>query len=317
MKKLNLILFMTFAFVISSLTLVACKPQNPNTPQTSTPTTTTITLAEAKTTIINSLALDETQPQIIAVALSDQPTTNVGNRNLLEKLGKIELSLNTISKSYPNNEVTLQTTINGQYEYFHGDFTQYTMSFTDSTEGTLYEYSSDYKTAFVKSGTSITNHTITKGALGYSDTAGGMMIQMFNALFTDKAFEVSYEDTVTKNTKESGFELVLTLSLKGYSRLLTIDSMSDAEFETYWQTTQAYFDNMPQELKDYQSFTLSINFDNDSNILDTTLTCNSGSFMDMNGNIKYYKTESQLKIAKYNNEITQPQWVTEYIASQA
>lgn len=314
MKKLKSFLCLALMFIAGSMMLVACGPNNDN-PPADTPTTTTITLAEAKQTIVNALAIDNTQVQTLSVALANE-STDTGNRDLLEKLGKVEISMNGTAKS--NNVLTQSESIQGKYEYSNGAFKKYLMTQTDSTAGTFSEYSPNFENAYVYAGNNVVEQRITTSIqLGYADTMGSAVILMLNGLFSDKAFEIAYEQDVTKNTTNNGYELVLKPSLKGYARVLTYDSMTDSEFEEYWtQTVQPMYDTFPQVLKDFAKNELTITFNTNDEIEKATMISNNGSMMDIDGNVTYYKVESTMTISKFTGNIEAPQWYTNYISSQ-
>ncbi len=300
MKKLKSILSVALILIVSSLCLIGCKSNN-----------NTISLAEAKTIIVNALAIQQAQ----ATSASQNQT---GNRDILEKLGSVEISASSGTKTFPEDTTYATQTMQGYYEYSNGLFQKYLMemySTQNSYSETTKEYSADCQTVFISTNDEISTATIQPNqALGYSETLGGMYIQILNALFTDKAFEIAYDDTVKRVSTSTGFNLILSLDLKGYSRLITLDSMTDEEYEVWWQEQLGYANDFPKEVRDLEQFLLTISFDKNQEIISLDFAAQNGVAVDPGENVAYFKTTSSLTVSKSNHPISQPQWVEDYLA---
>lgn len=134
-------------------------------------------------------------------------------------------------------------------------------------------------------------------------------------LFSNEAFEYSYEDEVTKTNTADGYQLELELTTKGAVRLRTIVGMNETEFEEYWNNgdyvaplfkysssniNYTYiFDYSYQTLEPYLNSSLILNFDSQGNL--TLATLNLGE------NISTITIEPML-----DSEIEIPQWVVDY-----
>ena len=73
---------------------------------------------------------------------------------------------------------------------------------------------------------------------------------------------------------------------------------------------------MPQDLKDYTDISVVVAFDQNDDIISVEMNSKIGSMSSINESVSYYKQNAILKITKYDGEITEPQWVTDYLAEQ-
>lgn len=144
---------------------------------------------------------------------------------------------------------------------------------------------------------------------------GQSYIALLDALFTDKSFDMVYQDVVPRESTENGYNLTLKLDIKGYTRLQTINSMTDDEFAQYWTQYEQLINNMPQDLKNYTDISV-VAFDQNDDIISVDMNSKIGSMTSINENVSYYKQNAILKIAKFDGEITEPLWVTDYLAEQ-
>ena len=144
---------------------------------------------------------------------------------------------------------------------------------------------------------------------------GQSYIALLDALFTDKSFDMVYQDVVPRESTENGYNLTLKLDIKGYTRLQTINSMTDDEFAQYWTQYEQLINNMPQDLKNYTDISV-VAFDQNDDIISVDMNSKIGSMTSINENVSYYKQNAILKIAKFDGEISEPQWVTDYLAEQ-
>ena len=283
-------------------------------------TVSTISLSEAKTIIVNALEIEEPQTQVLTYALNEQ--TENGNRDLLEKLGKFSVLTTENAFNYQTNDEVLNQSFNGNFVYSNSFFTQYLvemniMQDTDNSQGTIKEYLSN-NNVYIKynDGETISQTAEDTRGFGYANTMGQAYIAQLDALFTDKAFDMVYQDVVTRESTENGYNLTLKLDIKGFTRLQTINSMTDDEFAQYWTQYEQLINSMPQDLKDYTDISVVVAFDQNDDIISVEMNSKIGSMSSINESVSYYKQNAILKITKYDGEITEPQWVTDYLAEQ-
>lgn len=296
MKKLRSIFCVALLLLAGTMMFVGCGPNTNN--------QTTITLAEAKTIIVNALAIDETEIKACtnwSDLFEDQQeyypfpgqSSNPGqstndeikdnNRNLLEKLEVVQIELTQANKTVNNQPLDSQT-LNGLYSYSNGTFNKYAATIEDTdvsqTKTTISQYVNG-ASIFVKNGETIFSSTEDDTTVG---NWASQVLQQSNMIFdtycnelilmfTDTYFNSFYAQDVTKNTTENGFTLTLTSTTYGSSKVI-------------------------------------VNFDSSSNILGATL--------DMSTTIPGQGTTNATMIVnKYSGEITEPQWVTEFKATNS
>lgn len=302
MKKLSSILCVAICVIVGAMMFSGCgsnKSKNQS----------TITLAEAKTVIVNALKIDKVQSQAVTYALSDDEQEN---RDLLEKLGKFTVVCVGKSYSYPSNQKLSEQSFNGNFEYKDGYFLKYDLSLNGANYLNMKEYLND-GTVYINNNENITTQeaTDTRG-FGYANSMGESYILMLDSLFSDKAFEKVYKKDVVKDTTSDGYSFTLKLDFKGYYRLTTMNSMTDEAFETFWAEQEQTLNNMPQALKENNEASVVINFNKNDEILSVSTKVTNGTQVTVNGNVTLMKNESSVTITKYTGEIVEPQWVTDY-----
>lgn len=298
MKKLKSFLCLALMLVAGSMMLVACGPNNDN-PPADTPTTTTITLAEAKQTIVNALAIDNTQVQTLSVALANEQT-DTGNRNLFNKISLWSYTGDSTSVGVNTNSTINTTSLQvGTCEYVNGQFSKSLMKIT-SNQAYMSEYDIyiENSTGYMKFGETI-NAMPVQGSNSYID--------ILASAFEDYYFENAYNSAVDKTTTNSGYSLTLKMDILKFAELANMSYMNES-----------YINALTQELKDFQSVNIVVEFDNNNEIVGINIKTNfivEQPTMDMSSS-EYIKTTANCHIVKTDTRTATPQWVTDYISSQ-
>lgn len=296
MKKLKLILCMAFMFVIGCACLVACNTKEENPPNQ----TTTITLAEAKTIIVNALAINEPSQLMLATA-NEQ---NEGNRDLLEKLGKFTFSnvaqaVKADDPSFIYQSGTGSST--GTMEYKSGSTTKFIMSM-DNVENYYYDNDTTY----------VYGDDNQCHILG-SNTMARSLSDSLKNIFSETAFDYAFKNNVNKVTTNNSYTLELTMDYSDYFRII-VDKYFDEEYKVQYDEFQ---NSIPKNLRDWQNVSLLITLDSNDQISSVELSLKNISAQGHpSGNIDYIKVTTDIEITKFTGTITQPQWVTDYLASQ-
>ena len=93
--------------------------------------------------------------------------------------------------------------------------------------------------------------------------------------------------------------------------------LDETNFNSYWQAFQLAYEQMPQEYKDYYDFKIIFDFDNNNQITSFNMDIKYvGVYANLSGSVQYYKVRGEMLTSKYSGEISQPQWVTDYISGQ-
>lgn len=289
----------TFAFV-----LVGCGDSKTNGE--------TISLTEAKTLIVSALATDD----------------NPDNRSIFAKFGKTQAVAES-SENVHNSSVSM----NAQYEYSNGALQKFSLDLFSSYYGTntiIKEYSPEIDTIYLYTSDgihepSIGNLTlidpepgneasILNGNLSYS------MIypQMYGSLFTDDAFENVY-NSVTKTNTSSGYNIVLTMNYEGFLRTTLRTIYTEEQFIKAWEEIyKPQLDAMGDLLNNPgTSFQAILEFNNNNQITNLKLVNNiPGQTTSPSDPSASFNNFEAMTISPYTGEITEPQWVTDYLAEQ-
>lgn len=312
MKKLKSILCMALMLVVGCVAFVGCGPKKEDNPPENQ---TTITLAEAKTTIVNALKIDEPQAQAMAMtyALANEQQ---GNRDIFIKFGKTQFVANkTVYFVGTELQQAVDETIIA--DKTGGSWNKYLMEVIstsnepDNQEGmgtlnfyydgiNVYEDYSDY------GGDVIVNND--------NNNLSSQELGIVNYLFTDSAFNTLYINEVAKKITETGFTLTLTANMLEFYKYIWNYTGDDFEEDFNNMYTQEERDLMLSE-----PVIVTVNFDKNSNItkVNATTIMYSVSPSSQNPSVKkMIKQVLNVEITKYTGEIAEPQWVTDYIASQ-
>lgn len=298
MKKLKSFLCLALMFIAGSMMLVACGPNNDN-PPADTPTTTTITLAEAKQTIVNALAIDNTQVQTLSVALAND-STDTGNRNLFNKISLWSYTSESTGVGVDTNSTINVTSLQvGTCEYANGQFSKGLMKITSNQA-----YMSEYN-IYIENGTGYMKFEEMINTVPMENS--NSYIDILACAFEDYYFENAYDSTVNKTTTNSGYSLTLKMDILKFSEIANISYMDES-----------FINALTQELKDFQSVSITIEFDNNNQIVGANIGYSiivKQPTIDMTS-YEYIKTTANCHIVKTDTRTTTPQWVTDYISSQ-
>lgn len=281
MKKLKSIL--CIAFIVCSFILVACKSKDPDVPP-QTPESTTITLSEAKSTIVNALAIDNMGVQ--------SSFSSVSNRNVFTKLNTVEI--------FMEGKFDYGTTISGTAEKnVFGNWTKYSLQ-----SGENYGYY-DGDNAYLKNNSDY-------GTTTFEYSYFGLILQSMDCvyidlLFIDDAFNSIYGNTVEKISTKDNYTLTMDIDMSKY-----VDYVM-AQCEIRDLPAEGLFGegDYLQRNKDEGSVELVINFDNNHRILGLDMAINS---LYSEGGATSLQ-ETRINITKSSQDITQPQWVADYLAN--
>ena len=284
--------------------------------------TSIISLVDAKNIIINALAIDDAE----STPTLPNSQAKIDNRDIFVKFGKSAISLFS-DIGYPGDGSVINAS---------ASIRQAQISFlTDKTSGELDKYLIEgsifdgafgepvYSTAleyldgeFVYSNyDGVINRVdytgnITEGVL--FNYASQLLI--YETIFSDSAFDSIYQQQVEREDFEEGFSLTLDTNIYEYFIFMleynyTIMGMPNFDQSAFEEILGETMINM---IKNEGSATLTITFDNNGDIVSLNMKMNM--FTQINDDI--IPNNSVVTIEKYTGDITEPQWVTEYLAQQ-
>ena len=276
----------------------------------------TISLTEAKTLIVSALATDD----------------NPDNRSIFAKFGKTQLL------SEYNDEITsisgVSGSINAQYEYSNGALQKFSLDLFSSYYGTntiIKEYSPEIDTIYLYTSDgihepSIGNLTlidpepgneasIINGNLSYSM----IYLQMYGSLFTDDAFTNAYNN-VTKTNTSSGYDIALSVNFEWFIKTILRAIYTEEQFIKVWEEIyKPQLDAMGDLINSPgTSSQVVLEFNNNNQISNLKLVNNiSGQTASPSDPSASFSSSETMTISPYTGEITEPQWVTDYLAEQS
>ena len=289
----------TFAFI-----LVGCGDSKTNGE--------TISLTEAKTLIVSALATDD----------------NPDNRSIFAKFGKTQ----AVAES-SNNVYNSSASINAQYEYSNGTLQKVLLDFSlslpvENLSTTIKEYSTDinkfYRCSYDENhGLIIVEQDFPNldnwtGLLDGNIPVSIMYLLMYESLFTDDAFENVFNN-VTKTSTSSGYNIALTMNYEGFLRTtLRALTATEDEFNLIWENGyKPQLDAMGDLINSLGTFQAILEFNNNNQITNLKLVNHisrqTTSPSDPSASFNDFET---MTISPYTGEITEPQWVTDYLAEQ-
>ena len=310
MKKLRSIFCTAFLFIICAVMCVGCSVSfsgniddfgNNNSGNTGSgnqdiPAVPTFTLASAEETIIQALVLKNQQG-------------GKSNRDVLEKFGKHSFNY-TATQTFFDNDIVMNSNAKGVYDYANFDFV------TGHSKNILNYNSEEYNEEYflldeVNYHQQVTGN-ISEGEFSI-ESRDTFMYVLMQQVFSEVWFNHVYGNEVDKDMTVYGCNITLKNGLAGVMYLNTIFSGSGA---TTFSDVKAYeaelLKRYSQELIDesYVKTTACINNNNEIiKIKFELVTLNQGA--GGNSQIKYV-----IEIEPSNKDITQPQWVTDYLASK-
>ena len=144
-----------------------------------------------------------------------------------------------------------------------------------------------------------------------------MSLQMHESLFTEDAFENVY-NSVTKTNTSSGYNIVLNMNYEGYIRTTLKAYTTAEEFEVIWQEFQSQMAAMGDLINSLGTFQAILEFNNNNQITNLKLVNHiSGQTTSPSDPSASFSSSENMTISPYTGEITEPQWVTDYLAEQA
>lgn len=293
MKKLKYFLCVAIVLCMGCLAFVGCKPtdpEDPETPPVTPPSNITITLDEAKTIINN--ALDTTEDEDIAQTLQASQSNNGNNknRNIFVKLKNVEISM--------NGDFDYDTTISGYAKRnLSGDWKKYSL---ESGDQVGYFNGSEAYSKYED------NYQVTT----FEDSYFGLILQSMDCiyvdlLFVDIAWTNIYNNSVEKNSKQDSYTLSLDIDMAKY-----VDFVM-AECEARGLPAEGLFGegDYKQKNKDEGTANVVVTMDKNNKIEGLEFSISS-----LNSDWEFITTTISIKGCK--QEISQPQWVTDYLSNQ-
>lgn len=303
MNKLKSFLCGLLTFMVCAVLFVGCGAGQPTEPTPTPPTpptitTTTISLAEAKAIILNALALDEqgsVAPQSV----------QAGNRDFLEKLGKFTFTSDEYLWDVDKKVIDQEYHSCGNFEYANYDFVSYYLC--DS------EFDQPTSEVCLADGTVYVNNLKT-GLIREQNKEAIDWANILNCFLTEESFNYVYKDEVQKVTTDAGFSLSLIGDIKGYMQILALltDGPVGEDFDQLWESySKMLEERYSQAIIDECHLLVQINFDKNENII--------GADAEMFGlspqpDGKNIQNQESFHVVKTDEEFTQPQWLTDYLA---
>lgn len=137
---------------------------------------------------------------------------------------------------------------------------------------------------------------------------------IYETLFSDSAFDNIYQQQVERENFEEGFSLTLDTNIYEYFIFMAEYSYTIMGMPNFDQSAfeESLGETMINKVKNEGSATLTVSFDNNSDIISLNMEMNM--FTQINDDI--LPNNSVVTIEKYTGEINEPQWVTEFISQQ-
>ena len=264
-------------------------------------TVSTISLSEAKTIIVNALEIDEPQTQLMTLAEEQS------NRDVFVKFGKSKVSLNGRADMGENSQDTMQTIIvdkNG------GNWNKYVLEDKLMYDGlgemtTLEYFDGEYVFTNYNGNISVTEPS--SSVVGILQNYSAQLL-IFDKMFSDVAFETLYKNEVEKRNYDNGFSL--TINIDTYEFWIFL--MQQLAGDNYQEIINSISETLVNKLKNEATTQLVVNFDNNEDMQNLTLSMTSFSQYDDT----IIPTTQTITAEEYTGEITEPQWVTDYLAEQ-
>lgn len=320
MKKIKAIFSALLLFVTCAVLCVGCGSNKGN-PDNSN--TTKISLAEAEATIVKALAINNRS----GLTTMAEDETNV-NRDLMEKFGNFTASMVQVDVDVDNQKIMAEIEESGVITYHNHNFVSYV---TNSVEVSSYHKANDR----VESASYFADNRLYRWCIDESSSDGrtwevktdniqyASNYENLKGVFGKEAFEGVYGDEVVKTINANGYSLTLQGDFKGYMYyffIFTGGLESSTTFEEMWESYEAKMKTRySQAVLDSCYMKVIINFDNHDEITDAVvelvgLTPHGDEGVEGN----YYNIQNTVTytIAKTDADVKQPQWLTDYLASQ-
>ena len=281
MNKLKSFLCALLTFITCAVLFVGCgaeQPAEPNTPPAETESI--ISLTDAANVIQSALAINGN-----------------ANHNVLEKIGTFDFTEQI-------ELVDEQTTPEDRYmegvcQYANDDFVTYYAEVSQElgnnetheicfVDGVEYKYSGDEV---------------------YEQTTPEISaLEVINIAVSEDAFNAVYDSEVKKVTNTDGISYTLKSDLKGFFKLVYLmrgQSIGE-DFEQQWLELK---NKLPQAILDECYVSVTIKFDSHETIIGVEL---DWLYVMSEDCFKYQENHS---ISRTTKQVTQPQWLTDYLAN--
>ena len=286
MNKLKSFLCALLTFITCAVLFVGCGAEQPTEPTPTPPNTppaeteSIISLTDAANVIQSALAING----------------NV-NHNILEKIGTFDFTGQTeLVDEYITPE---DMSMEGVCQYANDDFVTYYAKVAQGwgnnetheicfVDGVEYVYSGDdvYE-----------RMTLEISAL-----------EVLNLAVSEDAFNAVYDSEVKKVTNTDGISYTLKSDLKGIFKFIYLmrGQSIDEDFEQQWLELK---NKLPQEILDECYVSVTIKFDSHEAIIGAELNWLYVATEDC------YKYQENYSISRTTKQVTQPQWLTDYLAN--
>lgn len=277
-------------FVVCAVMCVGCgnsqdKPNNPDEPNNPT--------VETESIIALTDAVNEIQ---MALAINGND-----NHSILEKIGNFDY---TCQIELCDDETTPEDVYQaGIYHYANYDFVTYN---SETSQGQV-----DNKTrkVYFANGVEYVNYVKYGNDIHEQTNKNVINVELFNTAFSVDAFNFVYDSEVKKVTNADGISYTLKSDLKGVLKLINLVSGKSIgeDFEEQWLELK---NKLSQDVLDECYMSVIIEVD----LYGTITTAEIDWVYVMSEDC--YKYKENYRISKTTNQVTQPQWVTDYLASK-
>ncbi|MBP3432047.1 MAG: hypothetical protein J6K39_04265, partial [Clostridia bacterium] len=210
MKKFKPILCVALMLAFGGLSLVGCGT-----------TQTTITLDEAKTIIVNALAIEEPQAHALQIG-ANEAAEDEGNRNIFVKFGITSLSCKT--DAYSGEALTRKLDQPCLLDKTGGTWNKYVINLTTIQNGkTTVDneyYDGNMVYSYMNYGTPSYSKSEFEGTYSGVGKNRSQQLIIYDIMFSDKVFENCYSKEVIKTLTSSGFSLTMSMEYSKYIDLI-------------------------------------------------------------------------------------------------
>ena len=290
MKKLKAVLCTVLLFIVCAVMCVGCgaTPEQPNDNKPNNPSTPTgtresiVSLTDARRFIKMALEINGS-----------------ANDSILEKLGNF--NYNSQVELYDDKNTPEDMEMSGIFQYTNGNFVKYYLETTREQGSTNSRYCTN-STEYVYNGSYIHEQEQIE-----NNTA---VVTIFDKALSDEAFNLIYDSQVKHIVNKEEISYKFKTGLKGFLQLtrLTLGQSIGEDFEQEWLEIENSL--TAKELKGYYC-SVTVKLDLYGRVTGAEID----SFYTMTADQKYQYKEIH-SITKTTDQITQPQWLTDYLASK-
>ena len=242
------------------------------------------------------------------------------NRDIFVKFGKSTISLSS-ETGYPDDGNIInasapvqQTQISLITDKKSGELDKYLC------DGTFYGTMNMTALEYLDGKFVYSNYDRVISRADYTGSITGVLLNyasqllIYETIFIDRVFDNIYQHHVERENFEEGFSLTLDTNIYEYFIFMAEYSYTIMEMPNFDQSAfeEILGETMINMIKNEGSATLTVTFDNNSDIISLNMEMNM--FTQINDDI--LPNNSVVTIEKYTGEINEPQWVTEFISQQ-